>query len=138
LDLDTSTGLPIRVADKSKSRRRIKNVFIDDRGFPDQSDEFDVMLHNINGGPVLQKLKHPPPQIGSVDPMFLFSYDEALHGKRLRTELDLSHLDVKLQQTLYALVKKYWSVFDEHGLRMCDRYWRRTPYRSKEDHVWTE
>jgi len=82
-DLDTSTGSPIRVADKSKSRRRIKNVFIDERGFLDQSDEFDVLLHNIDGGPVLRKLKHPPPQIGSVDPMFSFSYDEALHGKRL-------------------------------------------------------
>ena len=96
LDLDTLTGLPIRVADKSKWRRRIKNVFIDDRGFPDQYDEFDVLLHNIDGGPVLRKLKHPPPQIGSVDPMFLFSYDEALHGNRLRKELDLSHLDIKL------------------------------------------
>jgi hypothetical protein len=114
-DLDTSTGSPIRDADKSKSRRRIKNVFIDDRGFPDQSDEFDVLLHNIDGSPVLWKLKHPPPQIRSVDPMFSFSYDEALHGKRLRTELDQSHLDVK-QQTLYALVKKYWSVFDKHGV----------------------
>ena len=58
--MDTSTGSPIRVADKSKGRRRIKNVFIDDCGFPDQSDEFDVLLHNIDGGPVLRKLKHPP------------------------------------------------------------------------------
>jgi hypothetical protein len=32
--------------------------------------------------------------------MFLFSYDEALHGTRLQKELNLSHLDVKLQQTL--------------------------------------
>jgi len=116
LDLDTSTGSPIRVADKSKSRRRIKNVFIDDRGFPDQSDEFDVVLHNIDGSPVLRKLKHPPPQIGTVDPMFSFSYDEALHGNRLRKELDLSHLDIKVQQTLYALVQKYWSVFDKRGV----------------------
>jgi hypothetical protein len=48
--------------------------------------------------------------------MFSFSYDEALHGKCLRKELDLSHLDIKLQQTLYALVQKYWSVFDERGV----------------------
>ena len=47
--------------------------------------------------------------------MFSFSYDEALHGSRLRKELDLSHLDVKLQQPLYALVQKYWSVFDGMG-----------------------
>ena len=48
--------------------------------------------------------------------MFSFSYDEALHGNRLRKELDLSHLDIKVQQTLYALVQKYWSVFDERGV----------------------
>jgi hypothetical protein len=114
--LDTSIGSPIRVADKSRSCRCIKNIFIDDRGFPDQSDEFDVLLHNINGNPVLRKLKHPPPQIGSVDPMFLFAYDEALHGERLQRDLDLSHLEVTLQQMLYALVQKYWSVFDERGV----------------------
>jgi hypothetical protein len=48
--------------------------------------------------------------------MFSFPYDEALHGNRLRKELDLSHLDIKLQQTIYALIQKYWSVFDERGV----------------------
>ncbi len=94
--LDNSDGQPIRVADKSRSRRRIKNVFINNRGFPDQSDDFDVILHNIDSGQVLWKLKHPPPPIGSVDPMFTFPYDEALHGERLRKDLDLSHLEVPL------------------------------------------
>jgi len=144
-DLDTSTSSPIRVADKSKSRRRIKNVFIDERGFPDQSDKFDVLLHNINGGLVLQKLKHPPPQIGSVDPMFSFSYDEALHGKCLRKELDLSHLDIKLQQTLYAFASKIL-VCLRHArcfcpgpqLRMCNQHWVCTPYLSEKDHVRAE
>jgi hypothetical protein len=98
--LSNTDGSPIRVADKSRSCRRIKNVFINDRGFPDQSGEFDVLLHDIDGGPVLRKLKHPPPPIGSVDPMFMFTYDEALHGKRLRKDLDLSHLEVT---TAYAL-----------------------------------
>jgi hypothetical protein len=110
------TGSPIRFADKSKSRRHIKNNFIDDRGFPDQSDEFNVLLHNIDGGPVLWKLKHPPPPLGSVDPMFSFPYDESLHGARLRKDLDLSHLVVALQQTIYALIIKYWSVFDKRGV----------------------
>jgi hypothetical protein len=114
--LSNTDGSPIRVADKSRSRRRIKNVFIDDRGFPDQSNEFDILLHDIDGGPVLWKLKHPPPPIGSVDPMFMFTYDEALHGERLRKDLDLSHLEVTLQHTLYALVQKYWSVFDDRGV----------------------
>ncbi len=102
----TSTESPIRVADKSRSRRRIKNVFIDDRGYPDQSNEFDILLHNIDGGPVLRKLKHPPPPMDSDDPMFMFSYNEALHSDRLRKDLNLSHLKVPLQQSIYALIHK--------------------------------
>jgi hypothetical protein len=60
-------GTPIRVAPKAKSRRQIKNVFIDDQGFPDQSDDFDVLLHNIDGGPVLQKLRHLAPPLDKPD-----------------------------------------------------------------------
>jgi hypothetical protein len=48
--------------------------------------------------------------------MFSFPYDESLHGARLQKDLDLSHLDVALQQTIYALIIKYWSVFDERGV----------------------
>jgi hypothetical protein len=113
---DALPGSTIRVADKSKCRRCIKNVFIDDWGFPNQSDKFNVLLHSIDGGPVLRKLKNPPPPFDSVDPMFLFPYDESMHGDRLREDLDLSHLDVSLQQTVYALIIKYWSVFDERGV----------------------
>ena len=52
-------GMPIRVAPKAKRQKRLQNVFLDDRGFPDQSNEYDHLLHNIDGGPVLRKLKHP-------------------------------------------------------------------------------
>jgi hypothetical protein len=104
------------VANKSKCRRRIKNVFIDARGFPNQSDKFDVLLHNIEGGPVLRKLKHPPPPLGVVDPMFSFPYNELIHGARLWKDLNLLHLDALLQQTVYNLIIKYWSVFDERGI----------------------
>jgi hypothetical protein len=48
-------GLPIRVATKLKGRGQLKNVFVDDQGFPDQSDEYDTLLHNVNGGPILRK-----------------------------------------------------------------------------------
>jgi hypothetical protein len=52
----------------------------------------------------------------SNDPMFMFPYNEALHGNRLRKDLDLSHLEVPLQQSIYALIQKYWSVFDDRGV----------------------
>ena len=86
----TPPSSPIRVADKLECRRRIKNVFIDNRGFPDQSEEFDVLLHDIDDGPILWKLKHPPPPLGVVNPLFLFPFDELIHGVRLCKDLDLS------------------------------------------------
>ena len=70
----------IRVATKGKGPRRIRNVFADVWGFPDQSNEHDNLLHNIDGGPVLQKLWHPPPPIDEIGPIFNFTFDEALHG----------------------------------------------------------
>ena len=46
---------PIRPAAKPKRGSKRKNVFTDDRGFPDQSDEFDTLLRNVDGGTVLRK-----------------------------------------------------------------------------------
>ncbi len=111
---DMPTGEPIRVARKIKGRKR-PNVILDDRGFPDQSHEFDVILHNVDGGPILRRRKHPAPPLDDIDPRFHSVYDEALHGEKLRKELDLSHLPIGLREKVYALLKKYWSVFDDKG-----------------------
>jgi hypothetical protein len=94
----------------------LKNVFMDDRGFPDQSDEFDTLLHNIDGRAILRKLKHPPPPIDVPDPRFHFIFDESIHGERLKEQLDLFHLNPSVQLAVINLVKKYWSVFDERGV----------------------
>ncbi len=75
-----------------------------------------MLLHNIDGGPVLQRLKHPPPPLGVVDPLFSFQYDESVHGAQLHKDLDLLHLDTDLQQTIYALIIKYWPVFLDCGV----------------------
>jgi hypothetical protein len=107
---------PIRPADKPKRCHRISNVFIDDRGFPDKSDHYDNLLHNVEGRPILRKLKHPPPPLDEVDPKFFSAYDESKHGEQLRQDLDLSHLDTQVQEKIYALVKKYWSVINEKGV----------------------
>ena len=80
----------ICVAAKGKGgRRRIKNVFVDDHGYPDQTDDHDTLLHNIEKGPVLRKLRHPPLPLGEVDPSFDFPFNEVLHGARLH-QLQLS------------------------------------------------
>jgi hypothetical protein len=109
-------GLPIQVAAKHKGRSRLKKVFVDDRGFLDQSDEYDTLLHNVNGGPILQELKHPPPPVDVPNPRFHFPYDKSIHCGHLREQLDLSHLDSSIQLVVTNLMKQYWNVFDEHGV----------------------
>ena len=107
-------GNIICMAPKGKGGcRRIKNVFADNQGYPDQTDDQDNPLHNVNSGPVLRKLRHSLLPIDKVDPSFDFPFDEALHGARLRQKLDLSHLNDALQARIYALIQKYWSEFDE-------------------------
>ena len=73
---------PIRPSAKPRKGRKRKNVFIDDRGFPDQSHEFDELVHNIDGGVVLRKPRHPPRSLKDIDPnakssgclIFIFSF----------------------------------------------------------------
>jgi hypothetical protein len=74
------------------------------------------LLHNIEGGPILRKLKHPPPPLDEVNPEFCSTYDESKHGEQLKQDLDLSHLAPHVQEKIYAFVKKYWSVFDKKGI----------------------
>ncbi len=104
---------PIRVTPKLKPKgsKQAKNVFHDDRGFPNQSHEFDTILHNINSGCILCKRKHPAPPLDTINPNF---HDKALHGAKLREELDLSHLDPYLQATVYGLIQKYCAVPIRH------------------------
>jgi hypothetical protein len=64
----------------------------------------------------LQKLKHPPPPLDEVNPKFFSTYDESKHGEQLQRDLDLSKLDTQVQDKIYALVKKYWSVFNKKGV----------------------
>jgi hypothetical protein len=55
------TGLPapIQVAPKPamRSKKKAWNVFYNNRGFPDEWDAYNHLLHNIDGGIVLRKKK---------------------------------------------------------------------------------
>jgi hypothetical protein len=79
-------------------------------------DEFDTLLHNIGSGPILRKLKHPPLTLNVTSPLFSFNYNKLLHSKNLCKDLDLSYLDTTLQQTIYALIKIFWPVFNNCGV----------------------
>ena len=71
------SGEPIRVPCKIRGKKR-PNVFLDDRGFPDQSHKFDVILHNVQGGPILRKRKHDAPPLNDIDPHFHLQYVEKI------------------------------------------------------------
>lgn len=117
MDASATAPAPIRPARKPPKGKRRPNVFVDDRGFPDQSDEFDTLLHSINGGPVLRKRKHPPRPLDELDPAFADPFDEAKHGEMFRSEFQPSPLLTDEQNaTLANLIKEFWCVFSEKGL----------------------
>ncbi len=105
---------PIWVAQKICGKKR-SNMFLKNRGFPDQSHEFNVLLHNIQGGLILRKRKHKAPPIDEINPQFHLYYNKKNHGKKLRTEGDLSHLDSVVPNLVYNLLQKYSSVFEDKG-----------------------
>ena len=116
--IPTELPFPIRVVHKPAlcAKKKARNVFYNDRGFPDESDAYDHLLHNIHGGIVLRKKKFDAPALDQEDPAFNFVYSEANHGERLSKKLNLSHLQPKHSTRLTALIKKYWCVFDERGI----------------------
>eukprot|EP00956_Cyclotella_meneghiniana_P037713 scaffold143282_cov76-Cyclotella_meneghiniana.AAC.4 len=117
IDPVASPPSPICPALKPKKGRRRKNIFIDDRGFPDQSDEFDTILHNVDGGPILRCRKHPSRDLSDIDPAFDVKFDESAHGEYFRKHFTPSPwLTDDQNAQLSSLIKKYWGVFDETGL----------------------
>jgi hypothetical protein len=81
---------PIRVAPKPKCRKRMNNVFLDHRGFPDQSNKYDHVLHNVEGGPILRKLHHPTPILDDdVDPAFYAPFIPVKHEDQMRKTFEL-------------------------------------------------
>ncbi len=64
---------------------------------------------------ILHKKKHPHPPLDIDDPMFSYKFDESLHGEKIKSELALNHLAPSGAAAVTALIKCYWTVFDDHG-----------------------
>ncbi len=92
-------------------------MFLDNRGFPDQSNDYDTLLHGVDGGPILWKLKYPQPDLDApIDPMYYSPFVAEKHEAQMRKDMDLSHLSPTLQNKLYQIIRDCWSVFDEKGV----------------------
>ncbi len=113
-----ATGrLPIRVEPKPKRRKRLQNVFLDNRGFPDQSDEYDHVLHDIDGGLILRKLKRPKPDLNAPpDHAYHLPFIPKKHEAQMHQDMDLLHLSPNLQEQVYGLIREYRSVFNSKGI----------------------
>ncbi len=113
----SSARSPIRVDPKPKCQKRVQNIFLDDRGFPDQSDEYDHVLHHVTGRAVLRKLKHPKPDLEAPpDLAYHSTFFPEKHKAQLCKDVDLSHLEPNLQEKVYNIIQEFWSVFNGNGV----------------------
>ncbi len=62
---------------------------------------------------IVWKHQHLAPPIDQIPNKSQFY--EALHGKKLRIEVDISHLPPDIGVQLHDLIKECWFVFDECG-----------------------
>ncbi len=90
---DNTATAPIHAADKPKQRKQSQNIIVNDQGFPDETGHYEALLKNVDGEPILHKLKRPPPPLDEVNPQFFCLFDKATQGEKMWRDLDLSHLD---------------------------------------------
>ncbi len=75
------------------------------------------MLHDIDGGPILRKLKHPKPDLNAPpDPAYHSPFIPEKHKAQMCQDMDLLHLDPDLHEQVYSLIHKFWSVFNGKGV----------------------
>ena len=92
-----------------------RTSFYEDHGFPNQSHDFNVILQNIDGDCILRKRKHPAPSLDDCNPCLASEFCKPKHGAKLRSDINLSHLDEQVRAKVYDLTQKYWSVFADEG-----------------------
>jgi hypothetical protein len=108
---------PIRVDPKPKCCKHLQNVFLDNRGFPNQSNGYDHVLHGVDGGLILWKLRHSQPDLeAAIDPAYYSPFVPKKHKALMRKDMDLSHLNPALQEKIYTIIRNHWSVFDKKGV----------------------
>jgi len=53
---------------------------------------------------------------GPIDPSFDHPFIQEEHDAIMQKKVDLSHLDLDLQNQVYDLIREFWPVFDERGV----------------------
>ena len=68
ISIPTGLPVPIRVACTPGlcAKKKAHNVFNNGRGFPDELEAYDHLLHNIDSGIVLRKKKFDAPALKKI------------------------------------------------------------------------
>ncbi len=81
------------------------------------SNDYNHVLHDVDGGPILHKLRHPKPDLSApMDPLYYLPFIPEKHEAIMKHDMDLSHLESNLQERIYNIVRRHWSVFDKKGV----------------------
>jgi hypothetical protein len=80
-----------------------------------------LMIRAIRTSPTsmttCRKLRHPQPDLNApVDPLYYSPFISAKNEAIMRKDMDLSHLDPSLQERIYDIICRHWSVFDKKGV----------------------
>jgi hypothetical protein len=106
---------PICVTPWPKSWQKSRNVFYNNRGFPDQSNDFNHLLHNIDSGVIVWKTEFLAHVLDVHHPLFDYSFSEKLHSPIFKKDLSLTHLSPENATSFTAMIKKYCTVFNKCG-----------------------
>ncbi len=81
------------------------------------SNDYDHVLHDVDGGPILCKLRHPKPDLSApIDPLYYSPFITKKHEEIMKHDMEFSHLKPNLQERIYNVIRHHWSVFDEKGV----------------------
>ncbi len=50
-----------------------------------------------------------------MNSLFNYQLDKALYANKIKSKLSISHLSPANGASVIALIKKHWTVFDDHG-----------------------
>jgi hypothetical protein len=106
---NSNKNTPIRVSPKPKRRKHLNNIFLDDCGFPDVSNDYDHVLHDVDGGLILRKLWPPKPDLSvPIDPLYYLPFIAKKHEEIMKRDMDLLHLKPDLQERIYDVIRHHW------------------------------
>jgi hypothetical protein len=81
------------------------------------SNDYDHVLHDVDSGPILRRLRHPKLDLSApIDPLYHSLFIAQKHKEIMKHDMDLLHLKPYLQERIYNIIRCRWSMFDNKGI----------------------